>query len=98
MFSRSSGSRLNFSMANLRSFWLGENFSQHHPPHHPVPVEINAKGVDAGDEDIEAEVELVTVDEEGIGYVALHNYWVFLLHFLLLLRVNFDLPRNLQQF
>ena len=98
MFSRSSGSRLNFSMANLRSFWLGENFSLHHPPHHPVPVEINAKGVDAGDEDIEAEVELVTVDEEGIGYVALHNYWVFLLHFLLLLRVNFDLPRNLQQF
>ena len=77
---------------------MGENFSQHHSPHHPVPVKINAKGVDAGDEDIETEVELVTVDEEGIGYVALHNYWVFLLHFLLLLRVNFDLPRNLQQF
>ena len=77
--------------------WWGRNFSPH-PPHHPVPVEINAKGVDAGDEDIEAEVELVTVDEKGVGYVALHNYRVFLLHFLLLLRVHFDLARNLRQF
>ena len=74
--------------------WLGRNFSPH-PPHHPVPVEINAKGVDAGDEDVETEVKLVTVDKKGIGYVALHNYRVFLLHFLLLLCVYFDLARNL---
>ena len=76
---------------------MGENFSPH-PPHHPIPVEINAKGVDAGDEDVETEVKLVTVDKKGVGYVALHNYRVFLLHFLLLLCVYFDLARNLGQF
>ena len=68
------------------------------PPHHPVPVEINAKGVDAGDEDIETEVKLVAMDEEGVGYVALHNYWILLLHLLLFLRVHFDLARNLGQY
>ena len=76
---------------------MGENLSPH-PPHHPIPVEINAKGVDAGDEDVETEVKLVTVDKKGVGYVALHNYRVFLLHFLLLLCVYFDLARNLGQF
>ena len=69
-----------------------------HPPHHPVLVEINAKGVDAGDEDIETEVKLVAMDEEGVGYVALHNYWILLLHLLLFLRVHFDLARNLGQY
>ena len=77
--------------------WLGRNLSPH-PPHHPVPVEINAKRVDTGDEDVEAEVELVPVDEKGVGDVALHNYRVFLLHLLLLLCVHFDLARNLRQF
>ena len=96
MFSRSSGSRLNFSMANLSSSSLGGNFSLCHSPHHPIPVEINAKGVDAGDKNIEAEVELVAMDEKGVGEVALDNYWVFLLYLLLLLRVHFDLSRNLR--
>ena len=68
----------------------------YHPPHHPVSVKINAKGVDAGDEDIETEVKLVAMDEEGVGYVALHNYWILLLHLLLFLRVHFDLSRNLR--
>ena len=69
-----------------------------HTPYHPVPVEINAKGVDAGDEDIETEVKLVAMDEEGVGYVALHNYRILLLHLLLFLRVHFDLARNLEQY
>ena len=69
----------------------------YHPPHHPVSVKINAKGVDAGDKNIEAEVELVAMDEKGVGEVALDNYWVFLLYLLLLLRVHFDLSRNLRQ-
>ena len=68
----------------------------YHPPHHPVSVKINAKGVDAGDKNIEAEVELVAMDEKGVGEVALDNYWVFLLYLLLLLRVHFDLSRNLR--
>ena len=77
--------------------FLGENPEFWNPPHHPIPVEINAKGVDACDKNIETKVELVTVDEKRVGYVALHNYRVLLLHFLLLLRVNFDLARNLTQ-
>ena len=75
--------------------WVKKKQELLHPPHHPILVEINAKGVDAGDEDIETKVELVSVDEKGVGYVALHNYRVFLLHFLLFLRVHFDLSRNL---
>ena len=71
-----------------------EEFSLH-PPHHPVPVEINAKGVDAGDENIETEVKLVAMDEKGVGYVALHNYRILLLHLLLFFRVHFDLARDL---
>ena len=67
-------------------------------PDHPVLVEVDAKRVDAGDEHVEPEVELVPVDEKGVGDVALHNYRVFLLHLLLLLRVHFDLARNLRQF
>ena len=68
----------------------------YHPPHHPVSVKINAKGVDAGDKNIEAEVELVAMDEKGVGEVALDNYWVFLLYLSLLLRMHFDLSRNLR--
>ena len=65
------------------------------PPDHPVLVEVDAKRVDAGDEHVEPEVELVAVDEQRVGDVALHNDRVLLLHLLLLLRVHFDLARDL---
>ena len=66
-----------------------------HPPDHPVLVEVDAKRIDAGDEHVEPEVELVAVDEQWVGYVALHYDRVLLLHLLLLLRVHFDLARDL---
>ena len=65
------------------------------PPDHPVLVEVDAKRVDAGDEHVEPEVELVAVDEQRVGDVALDYDRVLLLHLLLLLRVHFDLARDL---
>ena len=81
-----------------RNSWVEIEELSLHPPHHPVPVEINAKGVDAGDENIETEVKLVAMDEKGVGYVALHNYRILLLHLLLFLCVHFDLARDLGQY
>ena len=65
------------------------------PPDHPVLVEVDAERVDAGDEHVEPEVELVAVDEQRVGDVALNYDRVLLLHLLLLFRVHFDLARDL---
>ena len=50
------------------------------PPDHPVLVEVDAERVDAGDKHVEPEVELVAVDEQWVGDVALNYDRVLLLH------------------
>ena len=54
------------------------------PPDHPVLVEVDAKRVDAGDEHVEPEVELVAVDEQRVGDVALNYDRVLLLHLVMI--------------
>ena len=54
------------------------------PPDHPVLVEVDAKRVDAGDEHVEPEVELVAVDEQRVGDVALNYDRVLLLHLVMM--------------
>ena len=54
------------------------------PPDHPVLVEVDAKRVDAGDEHVEPEVELVAVDEQRVGDVALDYDRVLLLHLVMM--------------
>ena len=54
------------------------------PPDHPVLVEVDAERVDAGDKHVEPEVELVAVDEQRVGDIALNYDRVLLLHLVMM--------------
>ena len=54
------------------------------PPDHPVLVEVDAERVDAGDKHVEPEVELVAMDEQWVGDVALNYDRVLLLHLVMM--------------